>query len=303
MRTSAARLTIVARLILLLAVVVLLLPDSAARPATFSLTKVESAKHVDFEDGVVWFLALGSDARPGQAVTDGRADAIQLVGVDLGTGNAVGIGVPRDSWVDLPEGFDRINAALPQGGPDLVAAAVADLVGITPDYVFVSGFDGFRDMVGAIGGVEVQASRAFADPEFDLTVEKGPNRFDATEALDYARSRKELPGSDFERSANQQQLMLGILRELRAHENDEGFMEGGALAALGGLDTNLPPTELYRLALAVTQVEPGRVTIRVIGGTPLNVGGAEVIEADVTQARRLAADAREDARLQGGCRD
>ncbi len=37
-------------------------------------------------------------------------------------------------------------------------------------------------------------------------------------------------------------------------------MEDGTLAALGGLDTDLAPTDLYRLAQAVTMVDPNRVT-------------------------------------------
>ena len=36
-------------------------------------------------------------------------------------------------------------------------------------------------------------------------------------------------------------------------------MERGTLAALAGLDTDLAPTELYRLAQAVTLIDPDRV--------------------------------------------
>ena len=126
----------------------LTVPNAAVHPATFSLTEVETAKDVDFSDGVVWILALGSDARPGQDVLEGNSDAIQLVGLDLASGRAAGIGIPRDSWLEIPgHGLDRINHAMSLGGPDLTAEVVADLVGIQPNYVFVAGFDGFRDMV------------------------------------------------------------------------------------------------------------------------------------------------------------
>ena len=65
--------------------------------ATFSLVEVETARTVDFDSGAVWLLLLGSDAREGQDVLRGRADAIQLVGVDFEAGTAVAFGVPRDS--------------------------------------------------------------------------------------------------------------------------------------------------------------------------------------------------------------
>ncbi|HET6693308.1 MAG TPA: LCP family protein [Pedococcus sp.] len=289
-------------LLLVLALAALIIPSAAVHSAVFSLSRVETAKHVDFEDGVVWILALGSDARPGEGLREARTDAIQLVGINFDTGSAVGIGIPRDSWVEIPgEGPDRINTALAQTDENGVARVVRDLVGILPDYVFVTGFSGLRSMVDSIDGVVVRSPIPFGDPEFGLTVRRGPNRFDGSQALDFTRSRKELRGQDFDRSANQQRLMLGILRQLQAHEDEDGFMERGTLAALAGLETDLPPTELYRLAQAVTQVETRRVTVCVIGGTPGEVEGQSVVFADERQARRLGADAKRDARLQRGC--
>jgi LCP family protein required for cell wall assembly len=291
-----------ARLLVLVGVV-LLVPNSAVHPVELHLIRLETAKEVDFEDGVVWILVLGSDARPGEDLDDGRADAIQLIGLDPGAGNAVGIGIPRDSWVMLPElgRLDRINAGLADGGPQVVAAAVADLVGIEPHYVVVGGFTGFRDLVATVGGVEVRSPVPFRDEDLDLTVRRGLNRFGADAALSFARSRK-LPGDDFGRSANQQRLLLGILGQLRAHEDDEGFMERGTMSALAGLETNLSPTELFRLAQAVTQVDPRRVDLCVISGTPdTTAAGASVVDVDERQALLVGKDAEDDAQLQLGC--
>ena len=300
--TARRRWRFAAKLALVLVLAGLTVPNATVRPATFSLTEVETAKDVDFSDGVVWILALGSDARPGQDVLEGNSDAIQLVGLDLASGRAAGIGIPRDSWLEIPgHGLDRINQAMSLGGQDLTAEVVADLVGIQPNYVFVAGFDGFREMVDSIGGVVVQSDRAFRDDEFDLDVRKGPNDFNGTEALDYTRTRQ-LPASDFARSANQQGTMLGILEGLRAHEDEEGFMERGALAALSGLDTDLGPTELYRLAQAVTLIRPDRVETCVLtGDTGTTSGGAEVVFLDEERVRQIGADVREDLRFDEGC--
>ena len=89
------------RLALLLAVAGLLIPDAGTHQTTVSLTKVDSAKSVDFADGVVWILVLGSDAGAGQELRTGNSDAIQLVGIDLQSGRAAGIGIPRDSYFEL----------------------------------------------------------------------------------------------------------------------------------------------------------------------------------------------------------
>jgi LCP family protein required for cell wall assembly len=290
----------------LLAALLLLVPAPTVRPASISLLTVETAKAVDFGDGVLWVLVLGSDARPGQSVTEGRTDAIQLVGLNWRRRSAVSIGIPRDSFVplDLPTPRrDRINLAVQAGGTDVAATAVADLVGITPDLVLLTGLAGFEDMVSAVGGVVVDSPVAFPENEYDLVVRRGRNRFDAEQALAYSRIRQGLDGGDFARAANHQRLLLGVLDRLRRQEDDEGFMEAAALAALGGLETDLDPVQLYRLAQAVTTIDPRRTTACIVRGFPFTTAaGAQVLRPDTRQARALGADAEDDARLQGGCR-
>ena len=100
------------------------------------------------------------------------------------------MGVPRDTWVDIPgHGFDRINVALPVGGPELVADMVESLVGIPPDYVFTAGFDGFVSMVDSIGPVPVISRFSFQPPTVPLSVRRGLNRMDGQEALAFGRAR------------------------------------------------------------------------------------------------------------------
>ena len=81
-------------------------------------------------------------------MTHSRGDALQLVGMNTRTGAAAAIGIPRDSWVDIPgHGHDKINASLYFGGPQLLGQTVGNLVGIQPDYVFVTRFPYFIAMV------------------------------------------------------------------------------------------------------------------------------------------------------------
>ena len=292
------------RVALLLVLIGLVVPTSAVHPATLSLTRIETAEKVDFADGVVWLLALGSDARPGEDVTDARVDAVQLVGLDLERGRAVGIGIPRDYYFELPDdgdgdgGFGRFNELT---DPERAAAAVEDLTGITPSYVLVTRFEGFRAMVDAIGGLVVRSDTAFTDPYTGITVQRGPNSFDGEAALDYTRSRR-LVGDDFRRSANQQLAMLAILRGLVAGEDEAGFLERGALAAITGLQTDLSPIELYRLAQAVTQVRPDQVTSCVLPGDPDEIpSGASVVVPRFEEAARMGEDATDNLRLDRPC--
>jgi hypothetical protein len=63
------------------------------------------------------------------------------------------------------------------------------------------------------------------------------------------------------------------------------------------LRTNLPPSELFQLAEAVAQVDPSKISTCVVQGGIGNVGGASVVIPNVSQARRLGADARKDATI------
>lgn len=285
-----------------LALTALVVPDSTVREAPVSLVRGQAAQGVDHDRDVVWILFLGSDARPGQSITRSRADAIQLVGVNLRTGDATMIGLPRDSYVDVPGyGHDKINAALYFGGPQLMGQAVGNLVGVQPDYVFTAGFDGFRQMVNAVGGVTVNSRFAFSDPVRPQGYRIGPNKLNGFQAMIFARIRKSFPRGDFDRSANQQDVMRGILSQVRGGMDEPGFMERGLLSVVRNLDTDLKPSELYQLAQAGTAVELAKLKGCVVTGSIGYAGAASVVYPDVAQARRLGADARNDGKLDHGC--
>ena len=276
-------------------------PDAAVHPAAFSVVGTSGAKAVDFEDGTVFFLVLGSDARDGEDVREGRADAIELVALDFDTGRAAALAIPRDTWMDIPgERFGRINESLPLGGPELVPDSVEQLVGVRADYVLTSGFDGFVSMVDSVGPLVVHSDHE-VHPAGGRPVRPGLNRMDGEQALAFARERRLLDRSDFDRIENQQSLMKAILRSLRRGEDEEGFMEGGSLAALRALDTDLSPVELYRLAQAVTTFPLTRVTTCTLLGAPERLPtGAEIIRVDPATARAAGRDLQ-DARLGEDC--
>jgi LCP family protein required for cell wall assembly len=299
MRFPTRRVVVLA---IVLVVAALVMPPATERHADTSLVKVQTAQAVDHPRNVVWVLCLGSDARPGQRLTGTRADAIQLVGLNLKTGAGTMIGIPRDSYVDIRgHGRNKINASMFFGGPQLMADSVGRLVGVRPDYVFTTGFLGFRGMVRAIGGVTVHSKFAFSDPIRPQGYHRGVNRLNPFQALIFGRVRHPLPRGDFDRSANQQELLRSILRKVRAHEQRPGFMERGVLASVKYMNTDLAPSELYRLAQAVTAIKPGKLKGCVVQGPTGNAGGASVVFASVGQARRLGNDARRDATLNHGC--
>ncbi|MDQ3663821.1 MAG: LCP family protein, partial [Actinomycetota bacterium] len=229
----------------------LLVPDAGPSPTRAALVRVQGGDAVDADDDVVWILALGSDARRGQSVLGSRADAIQLVGMNLRTGHATIIGIPRDSYVDIPgHGTNKINSAMVSGGPQLMASAVAAMVGLTPDYVFTTSFWGFRFMVQRMAPLSVYSPFSWSIPA--ATVQRGENQLDGAEAIAFARMRKALPGGDFDRSRDQGYLLIAGLRRVRElTERGPGQLEWLLVSFLTNTYVDLPPDELYRLARAV----------------------------------------------------
>jgi LCP family protein required for cell wall assembly len=282
-----------------LALAALLVPDSAVKSTEIELVKVDRAESVDVSPDVVWILAVGSDARPGQNMTRTRGDALQLVGMNTRTGAATAIGIPRDSWVSIPgHGSNKINAALYFGGPQLLGKAVGNLVGIQPDYVFVSRFEFFEDMIRGIGGIDVRNPIAFADDFIKPKgFKKGRIHLGGYDALAFSRIRHDLIRGDFDRSANQQRVLRGIQATVHAKADRPGFIEHGVFSVVQHMHTDLSPMELYRLGQAMAQVKPGKVTTCVVQGSIGTMGGASVVLPFVDQARRYGDDARKDATI------
>lgn len=289
-------------LVLTLGVVGLVVPDSAVRPAELSLVKLQGAEGVDVGDDVIWILGVGSDARPGESMTRTRGDAIQLIGLNTKTGAASAIGIARDSWVPIPGyGSNRVNAALTFGGPELMGRTVGNMVGIQPDYVMVTRFPFFENMINDIGGIYVDNPRPFSDPNLKpKPFTQGHIKLDGYSAMAFSRIRKSLAGGDFDRSANQQRVLRGIQARIATRADQPGFIERGVVTVMRNMDTNLAPSEIFELAQVVAQVDPSKIRTCVVGGSFGTIGGASIIFPNLTQARRYGDAARSDATL-GPC--
>jgi polyisoprenyl-teichoic acid--peptidoglycan teichoic acid transferase len=300
MRQRVFRATKLVALGVILAVVTLALPDSSPKPTEFALVKVHEASAADINRHVISILAVGSDARPGEDFTHTRGDALQLVTINTQTHAASVIGVPRDSWVDIPgHGNDKINASLYYGGPELMGRAVGNLIGVQPSYVFVTRFQYLTQMVHWLGGIDVRNPYAFSDVSLKPKGFKaGRIHLSGYDAVAYSRIRHTLPRGDFDRSAHQEIVLKAIQAKVRANAHKPGFIEHGVLDAMSHMYTNLPPTELFRLAQVLAQVDPSKVRSCVVqGGIGTSSGGASIVLPYVSEARDMGNQIRKDGTL------
>src|SRR5512138_3398922 len=174
------------------------------------------------------FLLIGSDKRPGGSF---RTDTMVIAILRPNDGQVSLISIPRDLWVFIP-GWEnqRINTAYqhgisvgyPGGGPGLLKDTIQYNLGIRIDHTAMVEFDGFRQIVNTLGGVDVPVSCPYTDwklidPSLDpedenswalYTAEPGLIHMDGDLALWYARSRQK--SSDFDRGRRQQEVLRAI---------------------------------------------------------------------------------------------
>jgi len=177
------------------------------------------------------FLLIGSDKRPG---TSFRTDTMVVAILRPNEGQVSLISIPRDLWVSIPGWQNqRINTAYqhgisvgyPGGGPGLLKDTIQYNLGIRIDHTAMVDFDGFRQIVDTLGGVDIPVSCPYTDwrlidpsynPQIEenwflYTVEPGVIHMDGDLALWYARSRQK--SSDFDRGRRQQEVLRSIFTQ------------------------------------------------------------------------------------------
>jgi len=171
------------------------------------------------------------------------------------------ISIPRDLWVSIP-GWEnqRINTAYqhgistdyPGGGPGLLKDTILYNLGIRIDHTAMVEFDGFRQIVDTLGGVDVPISCAYTDwrlidPSFNPEIEEnwqlytaGPGlvHMDGDLALWYARSRQK--SSDFDRGRRQQEVLRSLFMQA---------LQANTLSRIPELYNNLKETVVTDLGL------------------------------------------------------
>jgi LCP family protein required for cell wall assembly len=178
-------------------------------------------------------LLMGSDSRQGAGndagygnpdiMTGERSDTTIVLHVSADRRFATAVSIPRDTWITLPTcrrneevvgGYEsKFNAAFEMAGPACTVKAVEDLTGLHIDHFAVIDFAGFKNVVDALGGVEVCLTSPVDDPQSNLQLPAGTSTVFGEDALAFVRARKTLSdGSDLARIKRQQQFLSSMIR-------------------------------------------------------------------------------------------
>lgn len=182
-------------------------------------SKIDPAQFKKLGDGRFTMVLVGIDKAAG------LTDSIQVFSLDTINKKSSIISIPRDMYVTIPgHGRNKINAAYKfgegdhaGGGATLLKQVIGNVVGTEITNFALIDFTGLRDIVDALGGIEINVTKAIVDPLFPaetgdgyspFSIKIGKQTLDGKTALKYARSRETT--SDFDRARRQQEVIEAI---------------------------------------------------------------------------------------------
>ena len=256
-------------------------PDAA----NFLIVGADNGDCVDIDDPTV-----------GNRGSSARSDTIMVWRINPKTNQLAVLSFPRDLYVEVPgKGNTRINNAYVRDDPELMQQTILDNFGVPIDHFIQVDFCAFRELVGAVGGVEVPFEFPARDSATLLNIpQAGCQLLDANMALSYVRSRKyqyEDPAgsgnwrtdgtSDFGRIARQQDF----IRRVIAKVIDEGLYKPDVVSGLIKfnsdyivVDSELTLEKTIEFANTLRLMNPAEIATYRIESRGKNVGGAAVQE-------------------------
>jgi LCP family protein required for cell wall assembly len=209
-------------------------------------------------DGAIDILMVGMDSRTdaqghplskeqlamlSAGESDGalNTDTLIMIRIPNDGGRAVGVSLPRDSYVDIPGyGTHKINSAYARAknealktlrdqgvtdkaeqevksnldGAKNLIATVQDLTGATIDHYAAVNLLGFYDITNAIGGIDVCLNAPVDDYRSGARFPAGPQTLAGVGALAFVRQRHGLPNGDLDRIVRQQVFMSGMAKKV-----------------------------------------------------------------------------------------
>jgi polyisoprenyl-teichoic acid--peptidoglycan teichoic acid transferase len=196
-------------------------------------------------------LILGIDRAP-EGTDASRTDTNIVLSINPLRPIVNMLSIPRDLWVNIPnEGENRINTAHffaevnePGSGPRASMQTIQENFGIPIDYYVRIRFDGVKEIVEAMGGLNIEL------PEAMSGYEAGTHLLDGDQALAFVRDRS---GSDDFFRMQRGQLAVKAMIKQSLKPSNWPKLPAAAMAAMKTMDNNIPVWQMPRIGLAVAR--------------------------------------------------
>lgn len=242
------------------------------------------------------FLGRGGDNHLGGLLTD----SMMVVSLNMKDKKLAMFSVPRDLYVPIKgHGSAKINEAYKNGyedylsksckkknkadckndamaaGSQLSSETLSNILGISIQYYVMADFDGFKEIVNEVGGLDINVDKAIYDPSYPaedmvhydpFKISAGQHHMDGEVALKYARSRHGSAGGDFDRAKRQQQIASALKDKATTSgvlTNPKKILD--IVNIIGNhLRTNFTPGEIKTLADRIKEVDQSNIISKVI---------------------------------------
>jgi LCP family protein required for cell wall assembly len=240
-------------------------------------------------------LVLGTDGstQSGRRGAN-RSDSIMLIRTDPRKHRLAFLSIPRDLRVEIPgNGTAKINAAFQIGGPTLALRTVKSLTGLEVNHVAFVDFDRFRDLIDAVGGIDISVPRPILSNRFDCPYategrcqawdgwrfEKGHQHMNGQRALVYSRIREnrlDASETDLDRARRQQQVIQATADKVTSVGTSLKLpFRGGSIVK--PLATDLSAGQVLQLGWAYFRANTKNALHCRLGGEPGSADGQSVI--------------------------
>lgn len=211
-----------------------------------------------------YVLLMGTDASSDREASEEfagdqfRSDSIMLARIDPQNKKVTLVSLLRDTMVDMGEyGVNKLNSAHALGGASLSVEVVSELAGVDISHYAEINFDGFRDIVNALGGIEVNVPIEIDDEQAGGHLDAGLQTLDGDQALILCRSRHaydEYGAGDAYRAANQRLVLAAIAKKLLSA--DVGTMASTITSLSSCVTTDMEITDIVGLAQMMKGLDP-----------------------------------------------
>lgn len=143
----------------------------------------------------------------------GRSDSMMVVTINPKQKKSTIVSLDRDILTKIV-GYgtnDKLNHAYAFGGVKMSMDTIETLLDIPLDHYVSINMRGLKDLIDAVGGIEVNNKIDFTLD--GIHVEKGKQTLDGEKGLAYARMRYEDPEGDVGRQKRQREVVTKILRK------------------------------------------------------------------------------------------
>ncbi|HEY4390407.1 MAG TPA: LCP family protein [Paenibacillus sp.] len=158
-------------------------------------------------------LLLGVDQRDHEPA---RSDTMIYAVVRPEDSRVLLVSIPRDTYTEIvgKGKEDKINHAYAFGGAKMAKDTVQEFMDHPVDYYAAINFKGLRDIVDALGGVELPITKDIVNKQKEhekFTIKANKPIYSGEEALNYVRYRED---SDFNRTGRHQIFLNAIVNRM-----------------------------------------------------------------------------------------